>query len=156
MRTTNHSILYYFIIAVFLLVDTGCQYEEGPFIPFRTRENRLINSWQFNSVLDNGANVTTNGATYDYSSSFIGFNDANRFTAIYYMNNDSLTFRGNWGFINDFEEVELDFDGISPYGTTNSDTLEVWAIKRLKNKSFWARQDIGEQIDLEYRLVPSN
>ncbi len=139
-----------------LLVDTGCQYEDGPLIPFRSRKKRLINSWQYQSVLDNGANVTSNGATYDYSQSFIGFNDENRFTAIYYAGTDSLTYRGNWAFINDFAEVELDYDEMGPYGTIATDTLEIWVIKKLKEKSMWIRQDVGNAIDLEYRLVPSN
>ena len=101
-------------------------------------------------------NVTTNGAAYDYSQSFIGFNGDNRFTAVYYTNQDSFVYRGNWAFINDFAEVELDYDGIGPYGTVSGDTLEIWVIKRLKEKSMWVRQDIGDAIDLEYRLVPSH
>lgn len=53
MRKTIASLNI--VIIILLILSTSCsKYEEGPFISFQTKTERLVRSWERTEVLENG------------------------------------------------------------------------------------------------------
>ncbi len=146
----------FLLLALFLLGETSCKYDDGPFIAFRSRKKRVVNSWQYNLVYRNGLDVTSGAAdlSVNFSNSSIGFNDDNRFTSIVnYTSLDTsytVQYDGTWGFIEEDAKIELSYDVPVPPEGQN----QVWTITRLKERVFWAQEELGENL-YEYRLIPT-
>ncbi len=140
------------------LFSLGCKkYEEGPWLTFRKKEERVRNSWDFDRVWYNGLDVTsgTEAGSIQYNNSRIGFNDDNRFSVYYayvLAPGDSsaqfVQYDGAWSFQNNHEELFLDFDG----GQLPDQT---WKITQLREKVLWCDEELGQD-KFEYRLIPTN
>jgi hypothetical protein len=66
------------IIIVFILIfTTSCsKYEEGPIISFRSKEKRLINTWEIKEILRNGENCEFSGnSVYVFNEDGTGAHD---------------------------------------------------------------------------------
>lgn len=111
----------------FMLTATGCKkYEDGPTISFVSRENRISNTWKFESATKDGFDVM-NDPLVVYPGSRLDINKNGSFT--WYSNIANVT--GAWAFQSNDEEVRLSFP--APLGE------QVWTILRLKEDSFWVK-----------------
>ncbi|MEM7101748.1 MAG: hypothetical protein AAF502_01380 [Bacteroidota bacterium] len=141
-----------------LIFLPGCKkYPNGPWFTLRGKEARVVNSWCYELVLRNGLDVTEGlpELSIVYSKSSIGFNDDGRFSTIIHYS-DSINFPaerydGNWAFINNEEEILLDYDAPTPMAGDS----QIWVITKLREKELWAEEDFGSNL-YEYRLFPSD
>jgi hypothetical protein len=126
MKTILKDLKKFRVIVPFLAISlllgsicvfTGCEkYKEGPKISFRSRTERVANTWKFQKYIINGADSTTQKAsvtlklTKDYQASFFA--------------ND--TFGGTWNF-----ERTVDID-VTPTTTKSSkDQIEIFVYNGL-------------------------
>ena len=146
------------IMLIFLMIICdGCRkYENGPWFSLRSKEGRVINSWDYELVLRNGLDVTEGQPELSivYSSSSIGFNENKRFSTIIAYT-DSLTnppqrFDGTWGFSDNEDDLILTYDPPGPMGVDS----QVWVITKLRKNQLWAEEVFDNNLN-EYRLVPS-
>jgi len=160
MNFTNLRYLLFFLIAIFgCSMFSACKYEDNPFISFRTKKARLVNSWQYELVLRNGLDVTTGRVvdsdqevTIDYSLSSIGFDDQGRFATWIHFVDTLRQYDGDWEFSDDKEEVKLTYDASAVPPTGNSET---WKITRLQERHLWLEEQTPEGNNIQYRLVPN-
>ena len=153
-------------IIIVLLIFLGCsKYEDGPLISFRSKEKRLINTWEVKSItnLSSGAAVSTSdyiNSELDISINNIQIDSLNvsvlnflfledneckykvTFTSSY--NPFPLTYLldGTWEFSGDTDLiVTLQYDG-------DSDT-ETYKILRLAKDELWMKDT-----EYEFHLIP--
>jgi len=143
--------MYKYLIAVlsFALIFGSCsKYEDGPFISFRSKQERLINTWAYTLVLRNGANVTFGAVdgSINYAASEIGFNDEMRFSDIFYLDSLYTQRDGDWVFNDKKKEVHLTYDD-------NGET-RTFRITRLKEKDLHFEEDFDNNL-YEYELLPN-
>jgi len=149
-----------FLVISFLacsLLITSCKYDEGPFMSFRSKQARVVNSWAYNLVLHNGLDVTAGSSelSIDYTQSSIGFNDDGRFsTIISNIDMDSTVistqYNGSWTFLDKKKEIELIYD--SPFPPTGE--KKTLFITQLRERVFWLEEVQGNNL-VEYRLKPT-
>lgn len=135
------------IVLLVMSALSGCKYEEGPWISFRSHENRLVNSWKYTFMQFNGANgLTGNGpGSINFDLSTIGFNDEGRFSVTWRkVDSTASLFTGNWSFADSDETLILDFDD-------TSQSQQVFTIVKLKNDELWLEEKIGDDL-FEYHL----
>ena len=109
---------------------TGCgKYEDGPNMSLLTKKQRLTGDWEVEKLMSNGTNLISNGdeleMEFDKDGDF-EFKTISNYTPIYgtsYSYSD--TYKGEWEFSNDKEEIELEFD---------DGTYQEIEITRLTNK----------------------
>lgn len=148
----KRSILF-FLATVLVFGFTGCKYEEGPWFSLRSAERRLVNSWNYEFVQFNGANILngTGPGSVNFSLSTIGFNEDGRFSASWrirndnVMNNDDIEqVAGSWSFDDDNETLVLDYDDMP-------ERQQTFNILRLRNDDLWLEEKVDDDL-FEYRL----
>lgn len=164
----NNNLRYLLILLVGVSTFSACKkYEDNPWIfPMRTKEARVVNSWEYELVLRNGLDVTTglvtdseDEKTIDYSKSSIGFDDEGNFSTWVHFNEvDTLTgenlvqYDGKWEFQANKEQLKLVYeDNIAPFGI---DTV-VWDLTRLQHRHLWWKEYTADENNIEYRLQPT-
>lgn len=122
-----------------MLTTTGCKkYEDGPTISFVSRENRISNTWKFETASKDGEDVMNNPLIV-YPNSRIDINKNGSFT----WSSSIVTVTGAWAFQSNDEEVKLSFP--APLGE------QVWTILRLKEDSFWIKYiDSGSTYEFHF------
>jgi len=143
--------MYKFLIAIISIsfIVSGCnKYEDGPLLSLRSKQERLINTWAYNLVLRNGANVTfgTVDGAINYAASEIGFNDENRFSDIFYQDSIYVQRDGSWIFNDKKKEVHLTYD--------DNGEMRTLRINRLKEKDLHLEEDFDNNL-YEYELLPN-
>lgn len=134
------------IYLILLLCIVSCSsYEDGPVISFKSKKNRLVNSWMYVTVLRNGNNVTFVDTLQNYAASSIGFNDDNRFTQIDFIGQDYTTLDGDWKFSQKKDSLILDYD----MGTERK-----IFITKLKRNSFHFEELIDNNL-FEFDCLPN-
>lgn len=85
---------------LFLLVFTACKYEEGPMISLKSRDKRLVRSWQLQAKEINGVKQTI-----DYVE-VLTFGKFGKFDAYYQdASGNATTYSGGWNFLNNDEDI---------------------------------------------------
>ncbi len=129
---TNQKLL---LMLVVLFSLTSCKkYEDGPFIDFHSKTERVANSWKISQATDNGNNITSDYNKYDLNLLKNGTASlvANyKFLGVDY----ELTTDGTWTFLDDNEKLSFDFD--------NNDADGIYKILRLKEDEMWLKKDAG-------------
>ena len=113
-----------YIISLILIVVilTSCKkYPEGPFISFRSRDTRVVNSWGVEKALVNNVENTPIYSKYTYD-----FNQ----DATYSEFNGFLPLTGNWAFTDDEDSIIVKYNN-------NTQILHRFKILKLKNSSIW-------------------
>lgn len=148
-KIKNYAYFFMLFMTMTTLVTSCKKYEDGPFISFRTRKERVVNSWKFSQALYNGLEVTngTIDTSINYSKSSIGFDDAGRFS-LYLVQKDSgsLQQNGNWFFQKKDEELLLEFD--------NGSSI-VWEILKLKEQELHIRQELDGNNTFIFKFTPT-
>lgn len=144
-----------FALLMTLSLGACKKYEDGPWLTFRGKKARVVNSWEYQLVLRNGLDVTDglpDLGSINYTSSKIGFNDENRFTTvIQYSDSTANTtrFDGTWAFDENEENIILTYDQPAPMEIDS----QIWRITKLRENELWAEEDFGDNL-YEYRLQP--
>ncbi len=132
------TLIFTFLLVI--LFSPGCKkYEEGPSISFRSRAERVANNWKMEKVTLNGADITNQFTTINYTESYD--KEGN-----YSFNSSIQSGDGKWAFQND--DLEIRRSGVS--GQSSADLI----ILKLKEKSFWYQIIDGNDI-YEFHLIPS-
>lgn len=106
---------------------TSCsKYEDGPVVSLVSRENRISNTWQYESATKDGNDILSD-TTIIFTGSRLDFNKNG--TLLWNWNNGAIG--GAWTFQSNDEEVKLSFP--APMGD------KVWTILKLKQDQFWVK-----------------
>lgn len=118
---------YLFSLLVLLTLGmTGCRYEEGPFISFLPKADRLGNTWVVNTVSLNG----TSGTSIDGFKEITFFNEGGC-QIIYNPLNTEIAYSGTWAFSDDKKIVQINtVDELFGVDRYESD----WTILALKDE----------------------
>lgn len=131
------------IIAVFaLFFFDSCKYEDGPAISFRSRKERVANTWKLDQYLVNGVDSTL-GFEYLYNTARWTFNKNGGFMFSYIWADTTVSAIGEWEFTSNDEAINLNY-------VTFADTItkQTLTILRLKEKEFWfKRSDMDTMIN---------
>ncbi|MEM6806896.1 MAG: hypothetical protein AAF696_36180 [Bacteroidota bacterium] len=111
------------IVPIILLVLNSCngidRYDEGPWVSFRTAEERAMNTWRWSFYEENGVNLS--GLYEDSTLSIEADNVAKILGA------DEGFREGSWEFISKKRKLQLIFDGVA----------RAYTIKMLKEDEMW-------------------
>ncbi len=137
---------YSFYILISLLAISSLsscdKYEDGPGFSLRTRKARMVNTWRIDRAYDDDQDVTED---YDNYRLDLGKSGSATLSAKYSIGNVDFTgeTNGSWDFVNDMEDLKLDFE--------NDDFDETYTILKLEHSSLWLREKGN---DLELHLIP--
>lgn len=148
MKTVKFLPLFMLLV----LGLTSCKYEEGPFLSFVPREERVANTWIVGRAVVNGEvasslddideiTFTKEGRDVEFKRDFVGI---------------PYTLVGSWAFNEDESAIALDLVddglGILTYQRT-------WTIRKLKENDFWVsftEDQNGATITYEIEWTPKN
>ncbi len=143
MKTRISTIILAACTFVAAVSMSSCtKYEEGPAISFRSKKQRVANTWQIDRAYRNGNDVTSDYDQFELQMLHDG--DA-KLVAIYTFGNFTYEYQtnGTWDFSDNKEDLILDFEDDEADRTYN--------ILRLKEKELWLREVGGED---ELHLIP--
>ena len=132
------------IFGLFFFLSACGQYEEGPDISFRSKMNRISNTWKIEKAYKDNEDITNNYNFWRLTLTKEGY-----FFFFYTLDNSSfnINFTGNW-------ELSNDKDKIIVYIRENleSTIIQEYKILKLKENEMWLyRLDDQE----EWHLVPA-
>lgn len=117
------QILIVFVLACLVLIPIlqGCKkYEDGPMFSFRSRAERVANTWKIENYKVNGSDLTSLVATYNET-----FTKGGSYSYDWSVLNGS----GTWKFQNNDKEIKLD--------GTDDHSSRTLTILKLEEGSFW-------------------
>jgi hypothetical protein len=141
------SVILFAAALAGVTVFEGCKkYEEGPGLSFRSREERVANTWEVEKVLEGGVEVANPDGT-------VTFDKDGGFSATYTSFGVSITLNGTWQLVNDDEDIEVK---VTSNGISSTTTAK---ILKLKEKELWVK-DLGDTNDpaddVETHYKPAN
>lgn len=141
-------IIFLGVMAAFLL--NSCKYEDGPAISFRSRKERVSNTWKLDKYLVNGVDSTIGYSTY-YTAARWTFNKNGGFMYSYILPDTLVSATGTWEFTNSDEAINLSY--ITFTDTIQKQTL---TILKLKEKDFWFKRTDTLAITRELHLTQAD
>jgi hypothetical protein len=121
-----------------LLAGSGCKkYEDGPYLSFKSREERISNTWKVGKVLKNEEEITPLVNT-DLPNLKWTFSTNGEATRSVDVNGTTVTVAGQWALQSDDEEIRIVIDS----QLYSEDT--VWVIIKLMEDEFWVRYAINK------------
>lgn len=115
------SILSILLAGILMAAIPACKkYPDGPTISFRTRTERVANTWKVDNYKKNGN---------DYTSLMAGYIETYTKDGNYSYSWGNIAGTGKWAFQNNDKEIKL--NGVS---NQSSQTL---VILKLEEKQFW-------------------
>lgn len=124
------------MMLLFVVALQGCKkYTNGPVVSFRTRSERLANTWKVDNYKKNGT---------DYTSLVTNYTETFSKNGAYAYDWSLLSGSGTWKFQSKDEEVKL----------TGSDgqSSRTLTILKLEEKSFWYSTVDGND-SYEYHMI---
>jgi hypothetical protein len=115
---------------------TGCIYEDGPKFSLRSKEARMINTWNIDKVYEEGVDKTD-----DYKSVYVNYkldlkSDKNYDLSYKAGNLLNYSESGTW---------KLSDDKTKLLYTPKNGKESSWTILRLKNSEFWAEMTLNNK-----------
>lgn len=137
--------------AVGLIAMESCKkYEEGPGLSFRSRAERVANTWRVAKYLEGGIDVTNDESAYPNGNwIFEKEGDLSVSTTVLGI---MVTATGTWDFASNDEVISYIFSG---GGNTTTGEAQ---ILMLKEKEMWLRDEMGNDDpsdDKEYHFLPN-
>ena len=138
MKTRKKLFLPALIIAGLIIttIQSCKKYPDGPLISFRSRTERVANTWKVDNYKKNGSDYTS--LVTEYSETFT--KDHN-----YSYSWSQLSGTGTWEFQNSDKEIRLT-------GTHNQDDYTL-VILKLEEKEFWYYYMDGND-KKEFHMIP--
>ncbi len=136
-------------IAYLLLIAASMyackKYEEGPFVSFRSAEERLANTWMVKQYFENGVDKTNdfNNVFKDYTLTISKGNSYTLAYKVFGLVNYSES--GVWNFNSNKTKVT--------FKNTNNNT-STWTIIKLYEKELWGEYTDSGNKTIELHLIP--
>lgn len=144
-------IVFIIVLTVFaaFLFDS-CKYEEGPSISFRSRKERVANTWKLEKYMVNGIDSTLGFNNY-YNAARWTFNKNGGFMYSYILPDTTVTANGTWAFTSGDEAINLEY-------ITLSDTMkkQTLTILKLMEKDFWFKRTDTLAVTREIHLTAAD
>lgn len=139
--------IFSLLVALLLGGLTGCEdYEDGPGLSFRSKEERAVNTWDVEYAFENELDITKRYENTSIKLDYEGF-----LTIYTRVDSDSVaTQEGFWEFYD--EEQNIRFIYTDPPVWPDRDYYQVL---RLKEKELWL-WDLQDSLGLEIRLMPGD
>lgn len=145
-----------FIFLVSVLFFTECKkYPEGPYISFKSKKERIANTWKIDALLINGVDSAAyyNNLLKDYT---LTMSKSGSYTISYYVSypvfgNVYNTENGNWTLTSDKKTITINPTSIA-LGSLPSPSS--WQILKLYEKDFRVRAFDGNGKKTEYHFIP--
>jgi hypothetical protein len=131
------------MLTVGLMVASSCQkYEEGPAISFKSRKERVANTWAVEKAYEDGKDITADYDQYELQMLTSGYA---KLVALYTLGSAQFEYEteGTWKLENKDEDLRLDF--------ADDDADRTYQILRLKEDQLWLKEKGGS---VELRLSP--
>jgi hypothetical protein len=135
------------VLAGATVLESCKKYEDGPSLSFRSRKERVANTWKIEKQLQGGveqSNPSTGTITFDKDGNV---------SATYTSFGITITVSGTWQLVNNDEDLEVKttYNGVSTTSTVN--------ILKLKEKELWVK-DPGNDAnssgdDVETHYIPA-
>lgn len=135
------------VLAAFML--NSCKYEDGPALSFRSRKERVANTWKLDKYTINGVDNTLNYNTM-FSTARWTFNKNGGLMYSYVLPDTIITAVGDWEFTSSDEAINLRFINLID---TFKQTI---TILKLKEKEFWFKHTDTTQTTYELHLGQAN
>ncbi|MEM9986131.1 MAG: hypothetical protein AAF804_13645 [Bacteroidota bacterium] len=140
----NQNVKFVLFLGLIMALLSGCKYEEGPFLSFQSREERIAGIWKVAYATDEAGEENTTAfedLTFIFGEDFSA--EAELETSI-----GTVEFNGTWDLSQDDTVFQLE-DLELPLGIASFD--EDFDILRLTEDEFWLRdqQDSLSVIQLE-------
>lgn len=122
MKTKNNVSKFIALVSgLMIITNIGCKkYEDGPMLSFRSRTERVANTWKVDNYKLNGT---------DFTSLVAGYTETFNTDGNYSYSWGILSGTGKWEFQNNNKEIK-----ISGIDKQSSETLY---IQKLEEKQFW-------------------
>ena len=121
MKKIIMALLGILISVLFVSSIQSCKkYPEGPMISFRSRTERVANTWKVDNYKINGT---------DFTSLFTGYTETYSKDGNYSYSYGILSGTGKWAFQN--RDTEIKLNGI------NNQSSQTLFILKLEEKQFW-------------------
>ena len=131
------------ILLIFSWISIRCgMYDEGPDISFRSKIERISNTWKIEQAFKDGEDISNN---YNYWK--VTLTPEGYFFFFFSLDNSSfnINFTGTWELSEDKKQIEVFIqDGL------NNTTIQHYEIIRLKENEMWLTA--GEAISLYLTL----
>ncbi len=116
-----------------LLAGNACKkYEDGPYLSFKSREERISNTWKVDKVLINDEEITSS-SNLNFQSLKWTFSTNGNVTRSIDVNGQPFTVTGQWALQSNDEEIRIVIN--SQLYSEDS----VWVILKLVEDEFWVR-----------------
>jgi len=146
------------VLFILLLISSCKKYDEGPWISFRTKEKRIIGTWEVNKFYVNGNDSSQFFLKYD--SPIFSFEKSSIYISLADMHrppeNTTKYLDGYWDFIDNKKGISMSFethgeqdDSNLEYGPFQGEKDSKWEIKKLKTEEFYLETDFENS---HYRL----
>lgn len=137
------------LIALTTTVIPACKkYEDGPYISFVSRKERVVNAWMVDKVFKNDEEIT--GAyKNEYPNLKWVFSGNGDVVRTYDVLGISTSAIGRWGLRSADEELYFTLNNIA-----GEETEYIWTIQKLMQEDFWVSYVEGKDT-YEYRFVPA-
>lgn len=144
------------ILFIALILDS-CKYEEGPSISFRSRKERVANTWAMDKYTVNSYDSTL-GFNLLYPQARWTFNKNGGFMYTFNIADSAIIANGEWEFTSNDDAINLSY-------ATLADTIkkQTVTILRLKEKEFWFKRtdidtinNVATPITREFHLKGAN
>jgi hypothetical protein len=129
------KIQLFALLSLLIVSMTGCKYEEGPFISFVPKVERVTNSWIVSTAIVNGQQDTElDGVNY-----FTFYKEGNAAVSFNLLGTE-IIYSGTWVFNEDKSTIILNTEDNSGFFEYN----RTFTIKKLKEKEmqlYWEEED---------------
>ena len=116
-----------------LFAGNACKkYEDGPYLSFKSREERISNTWKVDKVLINDEEITSS-SNLNFQSLKWTFSTNGNVTRTIDINDQPFTVTGQWALQSNDEEIRIVIN--SQLYSEDS----VWVILKLMEDEFWVR-----------------
>lgn len=139
------KILFINLILIIFLFSNCKKYPDGPSISFRSRTERLSNSWHMKQYFENGTDKTN-----DFNNTF------KEYCLTIKKNGECTTTYKLFGLVNVSDAGKWSFNsnqtGLTFVNNTNNETTN-WTILKLKENELWGSY-IDSNKTIEVHLIP--
>lgn len=140
------SIIITILVLCTTAVGSSCKkYEDGPYVSFKSREERITNNWTVEKAYRDGQDVT-DAYMAEYPGLTWQFEDNKNATRTINVLGEKVNTNGKWTLQSDDEELAIFLS--NPLYAENI----VWVIKRLTTTQLWVMYTIdGVIYEVEFK-----
>lgn len=141
------KVFLFSLLAAFSITGiTSCQpYEDGPSISFRSKEERVVNSWKVQYAFEDEKDISKRYEDLEFHLDYDGLLEIHMA-----LDSDSVAIqKGFWEFYDEEQNIRFDYTVPAVYPDRDH-----YKILRLTEKEFWV-WDMEDTLGLEIRFEPT-